>query len=185
MWIPRDVFKKTRSDASPPSRLDDGKEEAKKVITESIPTALRRCTCHLVTIPVSIAIITLDLNGVYLGADLMSPIRSETINLMLLQLAAKAHEIMIVASLGLIVLQFVRHELLFGDGLPLGLIGSGLTFNNLEFFFNKSFYGTLKYVGHGNTPRKIMFVTVVVVAGLTAALAGPASAVLLVPKSQD
>lgn len=116
----------------------------------------------------------------------MSPVKSETINLMLLQLAAKAHEIMIVASLGLIVLQFVRQELLFGGGLPLGLIGSGLTFNNLEFFFSKEFYGTLSYLGaHGNKLRKIMFVSVVVVAGLIAALAGPASAVLLVPKSQN
>lgn len=70
--------------------------------------------------------------------------------------------------------------------LPLGLIGSGLTFNNLEFFFSKEFYGTLKYIGGcGNKLRKITFITVVVVAGLLAALAGPASAVLLVPKSQD
>jgi hypothetical protein len=186
MWI-HDVVKKLRRDVSPPSRLNDGTDEPKKVIiTESIPIALRRCTCHLATILVTVAIITLDLNGYYLGADLMSPVKSETINLMLLQLAAKAHEIMIVASLGLIVLDFVRQELLFGDGLPLGLIGSGLTFNNLDFFFSKEFYGTLKYLGaQGNKLRKIMFVSVVVVAGLIAALAGPASAVLLVPKSQN
>lgn len=116
----------------------------------------------------------------------MSPVRSETINLMFLQLAAKAHEIMIVASLGLIVFQCVRDEL-FGEGLPLGLIGSGLTFNNLEFFLTKEFYGTLGYLGGrpDNRGRRIMFVIVVVVAGVTAALAGPASAVLLVPKSQD
>ncbi|KAJ5931519.1 hypothetical protein N7516_006008 [Penicillium verrucosum] len=187
MRIPRDAFNKTKSDDSSPSKLDDELEEPPKVIiTESVLTALRRCTCHLVTILVTITIITLALKGVYLGADLMSPVRSETINLMFLQLAAKAHEIMIVNSLGLIVLHFVRSELLFGDGLPLGLVGSGLTFNNFESFFKKEFYGTLKYVGdRGNKPRKVMFVMVVVVAGLTAALAGPASAVLLVPKSQD
>jgi hypothetical protein len=105
---------------------------------------------------------------------------------MFLQLAAKGHEIMIVASLGLIVFHFVREELLFEDGLPLGLIGSGLTFNNLEFFWSKEFYGTLRYVAdYGNKPRKILFLILVVVAGIIAALAGPASAVLLVPKSQD
>lgn len=187
MWIPSDLFRKSRSNGSSPSGSDNGKEEPKKVIiTESIPTALRRCICHIVTILVTIVIITVDAKGAYLGADLMSPVKSETINLMFLQLAAKAHEIMIVASLGIIILQFVRHELLFGDGLPLGLIGSGLTFSDLGFFFNKEFYGTLKYVGgRGNKPRKIMFITVVIVAGLTAALVGPASAVLLVPKSQD
>lgn len=116
----------------------------------------------------------------------MSPIESETINLMLLQLAAKAHEICIVSSLSIIVLQLVRNELLFGDGLPLGLIGSGLTFNNLAFFFTREFFGSVKYIGrHGHKFQKIMFITALVVAGLTAALAGPASAVLIVPKSQD
>ncbi|KAI3199016.1 hypothetical protein CBS147311_6100 [Penicillium roqueforti] len=185
VWMPRDAFR--RNGRSPPGRVNDGKEEPRKVIvSESLSIALRRCTYHFAPILVSAVIMTLDLKGVYLGADLMSPVKSETINLMLLQLAAKAHEIMIVASLGLVVLQFVRHELLFGDGLPLGLIGSGLTFNSLGSFFSKEFYGSLKYIGgHGNTLRKIMFVTVVVVAGLTAALAGPASAVLLVPKSQN
>jgi hypothetical protein len=185
MRMPRDWFK--RNGKISPHRVNDEKEEPKKVIvSESSSTALRRCTYHFAPIMVTFVIITLDLKGDYLGADLMSPVKSETINLMLLQLAAKAHEIMIVASLGLVVLQFVRHELLFGDGLPLGLIGSGLTFNSLGSFFSKEFYGSLQYVGgHGNTFRKVMFVTVVVVAGLTAALAGPASAVLLVPKSQD
>ncbi|KAJ5420620.1 hypothetical protein N7465_003139 [Penicillium sp. CMV-2018d] len=187
MWTPRAAFKKAKSDASALNTLGDELEEPPKVIvTESALTALRRCTCHLITILVTITIITLNLKGAYLGADLMSPVRSETINLMFLQLAAKAHEIMVVNSLGLIVLHFVRSELLFGDGLPLGLVGSGLSFNNFEYFFKKEFYGSLKYIGdHGNKARRVMFVTVVIVAGLTAALAGPASAVLLVPKSQD
>ncbi|KAL2836457.1 hypothetical protein BJY01DRAFT_258647 [Aspergillus pseudoustus] len=106
----------------------------------------------------------------------MSPVKSETINLMLFQLVAKGHEIAIVTSLGLIVMQIVRHELLWGGGLPLGLLGAGLAFNHLEFFFSKEFYGGLKYVP---TP------VVIIIAGIVAMLAGPASAVLLVPKSQD
>ncbi|CAG7939793.1 unnamed protein product [Penicillium nalgiovense] len=187
MWISRAACKKAKSDASALNTFGDELEEPPKVIVaESVFTALRRCTCHLITILVTITIITLNLKGVYLGADLMSPVKSETINLMFLQLAAKAHEIMIVNSLGLNVLHFVRSELLFGDGLPLGLVGSGLSFNNFEYFFKKEFYGSLEYIGnHGSKARRVMFVMVVIVAGLTAALAGPASAVLLVPESQD
>jgi hypothetical protein len=116
----------------------------------------------------------------------MSPVRSETINLMLFQLAAKAHEITIVASLGLIVLQFMRHELLWGDGLPLGLLGSGLAFNQPEYFFSKEFYGGLRYVPAGGfRSRRVALIAVIVIAGIVATLAGPSSAVLLVPKSQD
>ncbi|KAL2832904.1 hypothetical protein BDW59DRAFT_180515 [Aspergillus cavernicola] len=164
----------------------DHYEPQKVIITQSIPAALRCCIIHIIPLTVSSTIITLNMRGTYLGADLMSPVRSETINLMLFQLAAKGHEIMVVASLATIVLQYVRHELLFGDGLPLGLLGSGLTFNNLEFFFQKEFYGGLRYMAaHGNKPRKIAFIGIVMVAGLVATLTGPASAVLLVPKSQD
>ncbi|KAL4886181.1 hypothetical protein BJY04DRAFT_229322 [Aspergillus karnatakaensis] len=153
---------------------------------QSMWATVKCCLTHLLAIGVSSTIIALNVKGTYLGADLMSPVRSETINLMLFQLAAKAHEITIVASLGVMVLQYVRHELLFGDGLPLGLLGSGLTFNNLEYFFNKEFYGGLKYVAsRGNRPRKVAFISFVILAGLVAALAGPASAVLLVPKSRD
>ncbi|KAL4733966.1 hypothetical protein BDV11DRAFT_209790 [Aspergillus similis] len=125
------------------------------------------------------------MKGAYLGADLMSPLKSETINLMLFQLAAKAHEITIVASLGVIVLQYVRHELLFGEGLPLGLLGSGLAFNHFEYFFSKEFRGSLRYVAAGRKARKIALIALILVAGVVATLAGPASATLLVPKSQD
>ncbi|KAL4867473.1 hypothetical protein BDV12DRAFT_209847 [Aspergillus spectabilis] len=161
-------------------------EPHKVVITHSTLAALRCCAVHLIPIGVSSTIISLNIRGTYLGADLMSPVRSETINLMLFQLAAKAHEITIVASLGVMVLQYVRHELLFGEGLPLGLLGSGLTFNNLEYFFQKEFYGGLRFMARrGNRPRKIAFILFVILAGLVGALVGPASAVLLVPKSRD
>ncbi|KAL4923594.1 uncharacterized protein BDV17DRAFT_234775 [Aspergillus undulatus] len=172
---------------SPTSTTFSKDEEPQKVvITRSLPAALWSCAIHLLPIAVSSTIIALNIRGTYLGADLMSPVKSETINLMLFQIAAKAHEITIVASLGVIVLQYIRHELLFGDGLPLGLLGSGLAFNHLEYFFGKEFYGSLKYVaGRGNKLRKIALIFVVVVAGILATFAGPASAVLLVPKSQD
>jgi len=163
-----------------------GQDEPKKVIVSgSLTVAVRRCLVHLAPILTSVAILTINIHGIYIGIDFGSPFKSDTITLMFFQLAAKAHEIMIVASLSLIVLQTVRHELLFGDGLPLGLIGSGLSFSNFEFFFRKEFYGALKYLAyHGNKARKMAFVALLIVSGFVAVLAGPASAVLLVPKSQ-
>ncbi|RAK78361.1 uncharacterized protein BO72DRAFT_476657, partial [Aspergillus fijiensis CBS 313.89] len=160
-------------------------EPPKVVITRSILAALQRCAIHLLPIAVSSTVIGLNIKGTYLGADMMSPFPSETINLALFQLAAKAHEIMIVASLSVTVLLCVRHELLFGRGLPLGLLGSGLAFNNFGYFFSRKFCGGLRYVAiHGERSRKAALISLVVVAGLLATLAGPASAVLLVPKSQ-
>ncbi|KKK20324.1 hypothetical protein P175DRAFT_0440547 [Aspergillus ochraceoroseus IBT 24754] len=170
------------------SASPSGPQEPEKVIitSKSWFTSLQQCVIHLVPMSASVIIMTVNIRRTYLSADLMSPVRSETINLLFLQVAAKAHEIMIVASLSLVVLQFVRHELLFGDGLPLGFIGSGITFNNFEFFFKKEFRGAMKYISlPGNKLRKVAFVSLIMIAGFVAALAGPASAVLLVPKDQD
>ncbi|KAL4908491.1 hypothetical protein BDW74DRAFT_175176 [Aspergillus multicolor] len=163
----------------------DHDEQPKVVIKLSIPAALRSCGIHLIPIAISSTIIAFNINGAYLGADLVSPFKSETISLMLFQLAAKAHEITIVASLGVIVLHYVRHELLFGEGLPLGLLGSGLAFNHLEYFFSKEFFGSLRYASGTSKPQRIALVILILVAGIVATLAGPASATLLVPMSQD
>lgn len=169
-----------------PGHRPTNKGEPKKVIlAESKAIAARRCLIHILPILTSISILTMNLHGLYIGIDFPGPLKSDTITLMFLQLAAKAHEIMIVASLGIIVLQTVRHELLFGDGLPLGLVGSGLSFSNFEFFFRREFYGALRYLAtHQNRTRQVGFVALLLVSGLTAVLAGPASAVLLVPRSQ-
>ncbi|KAL2812013.1 hypothetical protein BJX63DRAFT_443803 [Aspergillus granulosus] len=167
------------------STSSSDEESDKAVISQSFWAALYPCSVHLFAIAVSATIIALNIKGTYLGADLMSPVKSETINLMIFQLIAKAHEIAIVASLGLIVMQFVRHELLWGEGLPLGMLGSGLAFNHLEYFFSKEFRGSLRYVPTpGNKLRKVALIIVIIIAGIIATLAGPASAVLLVPKSQ-
>lgn len=187
--LPRGIFKRVRVNKYLPNsywtKSPSRGEPKKVVVSESLATAVWRCLIHLLPILTSIAILTVNIHGIYIGIDFPGALKSDTLALMFLQLAAKAHEIMIVASLSLIILQTVRHELLFGDGLPLGLVGSGLAFSNIEFFFKKEFYGALKYLTHhGNKARKIGFVALLVVAGLTAVLAGPASAVLLVPKSQ-
>ncbi|GLA55732.1 hypothetical protein AnigIFM63604_002678 [Aspergillus niger] len=95
----------------------------------------------------SVTIITINLSGKYIGADFMSPVKSETINLLLLQLIAKSHEIMVVASLSVVVMDFVRHELIFGGGVPLGLISAGINFNRFDLFLRKELYGSLGYTG--------------------------------------
>lgn len=45
---------------------------------------------------------------------------------------SRIKELLIVASSSEIILHWVRWQLVFGDGLPLGLIGSGFTFSQLR-----------------------------------------------------
>jgi hypothetical protein len=124
----------------PPHKL----ESKKKVIETSFWIALRRCAVHFVPVALSLVIITLNVKGYYIGACFASSIHSETINLLLLQVAAKAQELLVVASLATIIFHLAR-QLLFGNGLPLGLIGSGLLFSDAGYFFSKKFLCSLKY----------------------------------------
>lgn len=160
-------------------------ESKKVVVARSTWKALYRCRLHIPPITISMAILILNIRGTYIGADMSGPIRSETITLMGFQLIAKMHELLIIASLGLIILHIVRHELIFGSGLPLGLIGSGLSFGSVIFFFTKEFWGAATYVKRpGHRLRRLGFLTLLLVAGALAAFAGPSSATLLVPKAQ-
>jgi hypothetical protein len=52
-----------------------------------------------------------------------------------LQFAAKAHELLIIASTASVVFHMLRSELLFGNGIPLGLLASGFSFSELSFFW--------------------------------------------------
>jgi hypothetical protein len=163
----------------PPHKL----EPKKKIIETSFWVALRRCAVHLVPVAFSLVIITLNAKGYYIGADFASLIHSETLNLLLFQIAAKVQELLVVASLTTIIFHLARQELLFGNGLPLGLIGSGLLFSDAGYFLSKEFWGSLKYKAK-NKWRKWGFLASLVLAGGTAALVGPSSATLLVPKTQ-
>jgi hypothetical protein len=177
----RPSFIKHGKSSSPSSK----KEVRKVVVAGSLKAAIWPCSIHLVPILTSSAIIAVNIHGAYIGIDFAGPIKSDTMTLLFLQVAAKVQEILIVASLSQIIFHFVRHELLFGDGLPLGLIGSGLAFSDFGFYFSKEFYGALMYLAfQRNRWSKFSFLVVLVVCGLTSLLAGPASAVLLVPKVQ-
>lgn len=160
-------------------------EPKKIVISDSTTKALLRCAPHLLPVGISVTILTLTFRGTYLGANFDPLFGSETLTLMSFQIAAKIHEVLIVASLSLIIFHAVRHELLYGNGLPLGLIGSGFNFGSFDFFFTREFRGALLNWGKpGQRLRKAGFIVLLCIAGFIAALAGPSSATLIVPTSQ-
>lgn len=107
-------------------------------------------------------------------------------NIALLQTAAKFQELLIVASLATIVFQLTRDKLLFGDGIPLGLLAAGVDFTKLSFFWSPQTLGSLRSLFRG--PGKyqgILLAILLPLAGALAIFAGPSCAVLLVPQTQD
>lgn len=118
-------------------------EEPKSIIQTSRRLALARSCVHIIPSAISITLISLNLSGSYLGRTLPGSIIDPAINLALLQVAAKAQELLIVASMTTIVMYFIRQELCAGAGVPLGMIGGGFSFTSLGYFWSPELWGSL------------------------------------------
>ena len=161
-------------------------EQKKVVVSSSRRLAVSRCGVHIVPIIVSAVIVAVNLKQDFIGIDFHGLIHSETVNIALLQTAAKVQELLIVASLSTIAFQLIRDELLYGEGIPLGMLGAGIDMSKLSFFWSREFIGGLRGLVKGSRRyRKVQLVVFLLLAGALSLLAGPACAVLLVPQIQD
>ncbi|KAK0717844.1 hypothetical protein B0T26DRAFT_647722, partial [Lasiosphaeria miniovina] len=160
-----------------------GREKPKVVIQHSLALTLAQLSIHILPAIASVLVIYLNLATLYLGRTLPGPILNTDVTNALLQICAKIHELLIMASLTTIVFTFIRNEITIYDGLPLGFLCSGFMFNNIGYFWSSEFWGAAT---SRLSPRaKISMITVLVIAGLIAATAGPSAAVLLIPRLQD
>ena len=96
------------------------------------------------------------------------------------QLAAKAHEIAIDASLTSIMLSYIRHELTIGDGLPFGAFLGSLQVTTVSYLWSRELWSSL--FASRLRIRRIAFFILMLLCGIIAATAGPSSAVLLIPR---
>lgn len=97
---------------------------------------LWRCAIHhFIPVAACITLLYLNLKTLYLGNELPGTRRiSDAVKLQALQLAAKLHELFMIASLSMIALDTVTYRLVASRrGLPLGLIDAGFFFNSLDF----------------------------------------------------
>ena len=77
--------------------------------------------------------------------------------------------------------QVIRDALLH-DGIPLGLATSGLSFARLSYFWSPAFWGgTSSFLISGRW-KAMWLVSLIASGGLIAVTAGPASAVLMLPR---
>ena len=91
-------------------------ETPKVAVRGSRIAALLRALIHLVPIAASLALVVLTIQGRYLGATVT--------NVSYLQFAAKAHEILIQASLTYIIGNEIGRQLTSMRGVPFGLLFS-------------------------------------------------------------
>ncbi|CVL12367.1 uncharacterized protein FPRN_07121 [Fusarium proliferatum] len=165
-------------------------EPPKVLMDSSRSRAIARCAIHIIPAFLSIALITLNCVGFFAGNELQGLKDEDELKLGLLQVAAKLQELLIVASVGSIIFHLIRSELVFGDGMVLGLLVSGFSFSQPSYFWSPEFLGSLGWacgedVPYGQRWKRCAFILLIFISGALALLAGPATAVLMIPRKID
>ena len=102
-----------------------------------------------------------------------------------LQFAVKLHESFIVASLSTVVFHRIQYELAYTEGISFGTLLAGYQLNSVSYLFSAECWagirGQTSAVLFGSFHRWTLFLTVFG-AIILAALSGPASGIMVIPK---
>ena len=148
-------------------------EQTKIAVRRSRTTALLRALIHVIPVGVALWEIVLNWNTYFVGYDIY--------NFAYYQFGAKVHEIAIEASLSAVIFSYVRYELMLGDGIPFGALFSGLQISQASYLWSMEFWGTISSRTI-SSKSKLCLLSVVTVSIFLAAVSGPSSAILLVPR---
>ena len=135
---------------------------------------LLRYWIHVAATGFSVLLATLNFRDVALMG---SEYPETNVVLNLFQFTAKAHELLILGSLSLVLLDLVRRRLTQDSGVPLGYVLSPALFNDLGWLTSRHFWSCLNA-----SISTLPFVVFVLVAIALANLSGPLSAITVVPR---
>ncbi|KAK4201326.1 hypothetical protein QBC40DRAFT_324459 [Triangularia verruculosa] len=177
----RNVIKKAKT------TLNDKKESPKRLGGENRWISVgKRFLIHMIPVATTVLLVSINLSQHFIGVELDGIPDQDDEKLGALQVAAKVHELLILASLSVVVFEAVLYELVFGQGLPLGLMGAGFSFSSVGYFLSRDFW-VLHFFDACQRPRQRRWglLILLLIGGLMGLLAGPASAVLMVPRELD
>ncbi len=136
---------------------------------------------HFIPVATTIVLMGFNLTGYYIGSELTGPTGYDDQKFILLQFAAKLHELAIVASLTAILFSLIRHELTTAGGLPFGALFAGYQFKDISFLLSLEFLGAARAKLERSYRRWAIIVFVIVCTFLSIS-AGPSSATLMRPR---
>ena len=151
-------------------------EPTKIAISRNRAVSSLRALIHLIPVSVAVCEIVLNWNTYYVGTTRYSQATY--------QLLAKAHEIMIQASIAAVVFCYIRSEMALGSGIPFGLLFSGLQVTQISYLWSMEFWGAMSCGLHRNY-KKFLLSMLVFLGICLATVCGPSSAVLLIPRLQS
>ncbi|KAL9588154.1 MAG: hypothetical protein Q9203_003026 [Teloschistes exilis] len=127
----------------------------------------------------------MNLRGYYIGANLGNDSSSDakdSVILAFIQVSAKIHELFMIASLGAVLVHTSLVSVLDEHGLPLGLATSGFSFSRISYYWSLAFCGGSLGLYRQRRLRGLLIWTIVLLSGILAAVVGPASAILMLPR---
>ena len=151
-------------------------EGLKKVSEQHRWKAIRECCIHL--LPIATTGLLLFLN---FSTDFWRPVGSpdQKARFNALQFAAKIHEVLIGASLSIVLLSCVHYELLRGRGVPLGSLFAGFQISDLRSLWHPQLWATL--LSHDARIRPVLLGLITALLVVLGAIVGPSSAILMLP----
>jgi hypothetical protein len=184
-------FKGLRSDThifSPEAAPSTTGEVPKIAIRRGLRGNWTKLAPHVVAVCVTTAVVQLSFRNAY-WMDLKPPDKQIAPGLTqggalnFLQLAAKLHELLILASISSIVLHVVQAHLTGRSGLPLGMIANAFELASGEFLRRKSFWSSWWSVDQTTGKRfpYMRFSLLSLFSTVLVTLSGPSSAIAVIP----
>ena len=135
---------------------------------------------HIIPLATTIAILCLNIFGVY-WQDLGHPNQKNV--LQALQYAAKAHEVMMIASLMALIIHRLQGDLSSLKGAPFGLLVGAFKLQDPLYLFTKQFWGgAAAGVRLDGLSRLLPLGCLLILGSFLTLVLGPSSAVAMIPR---
>lgn len=144
------------------------------------PAAAFASLLHCLPIGGCVVLIGLIKHGYYIGGELSGAVGQDALKFLVLQLAAKLHEITMVASLAEMVFSSVRREIISGRPVPFASLAAGLQFVSISYLWSKDFFSICN-AAFTQSPRTLTIVGLIVVCSILGVTVAPASATAMRP----
>lgn len=141
---------------------------------------------HLSAVSATTTIAYFNLAGYFIGSELQGLTGGlyQALDTLCLQVTAKLLELLIVSSLGIILMDILRHQLLSGpEGLPLGILASKQQFTDMQYLISPEFRFGL--AGFAHRRKRLLFGLFILPSSLISLFGGPSAALLLIPTQRS
>lgn len=146
--------------------------------------AIVRCAVHI--LPMVAALTLLVLNGMdyYIGSELTGRSGEDDQKLNALVFAAKILELLMLASVGDLLVHYIRKQMVVGGGLPFGAIFSGIQFKDISYLWSPELWGTISAKWE-DKKRKWRILSLILVCFVLGVTLGPSTSVLIRPRLEE